>query len=230
MITVPAKNSNWTTASRQSANLVPLPQNDSQARVQIYSARAFSWRGRFSVHTWIATKEKDAASYVVYHAALWNAWRGGSVVMSETDIPDRYWYGAKPEIIFSAKGEAAEKMIPQIYRAVEEYPCHETYRAYPGPNSNTFVSHIIRKVDGIKMALPTNAIGKDYLCRDFVATSEAKSGIQFSFYGLFGLILDWREGVEVNIIGLSFGLDFLHPAINLPLIGRIGMSKTKWDI
>ena len=68
---VPMKG-DWSTASRESANLMPLARNDPQAQVQIYSAKAFAWRGKFSVHTWIATKEKNAESYQVYHVALWN--------------------------------------------------------------------------------------------------------------------------------------------------------------
>ena len=47
----------WRNASRESARLVPLAKNDREARVQIYSAKAYSWRGKFSVHTWLATKE-----------------------------------------------------------------------------------------------------------------------------------------------------------------------------
>jgi hypothetical protein len=225
MIFLPAKNSNWVTASRQSANLVPLAKDDLEAKVQIYSARAFSWRGRFSIHTWVAVKEKNAASYKVYHAALWNKNRGFGVVSQDEDLPDRYWYGAKPEIIFSISGKEAEEMIPQVYSAIENYPYHDLYRAYPGPNSNTFVSHVIRQVDGIDIALPSNAIGKDWLSDKLFDKSESGSGVQFSFYGLLGLIIDLREGIEVNILGLSFGVDFLRPALKLPFIGRFGMER-----
>jgi len=31
-----------------------------------------------------------------------------------------------------------------------------------------------------------------------------------------------EEGVEVNLLGLTFGLDFKNPAIKLPIVGRIG--------
>lgn len=222
MIFIPSKNSNWSTASRESANLVPLPENDPEAKVQIYSAKAFSWRGRFSVHTWIAFKEKNAESYLVSHAALWNIYHGREVVVVTKDVPDRYWYGAVPSIIYSASGKEAEEIIPQIHAAIKSYPYHNFYRAYPGPNSNTFISHVIREVKKIKIALPSNAIGKDFLCQKFFAISEAKSGVQFSFYGMLGIILDWREGIEINIIGLSFGVNFLCPALKLPLIGRVG--------
>lgn len=225
MIFLPAKNSNWQTASRQSANLVPLATYDSDAKVQIYGAKAFSWRGRFSLHTWIAVKEKNAPTYKVYHAALWNKYRGLKVVSGNEDLPDRYWYGAKPYIIFSATSDEAEKLIPQIYAAIDSYPNQDFYRAYPGPNSNTFVSHIIREVDGIEINLPNNALGKDYLGDKFFAISESGKGLQFSLYGIFGIIIDKSQGIEFNILALSFGIDFLKPAITLPFIGRLGFAR-----
>jgi len=224
MIFIPSKNSNWSTATRQSANLVPPALVETEAKFQIYSARAFSWRGRFSVHTWIALKEKNAASYMVYHAALWNSYRGLGVVSEDQDLPDRYWFGAKPTIIFAANGENAEKIIPQVYDAIASYPYHNLYVAYPGPNSNTFTSHVIRSVKEITISLPSNAIGKDWLHKKFFAISESGKGIQFSFYGMLGFILDLRDGIEINVIGLSFGIDFLHPALKLPLIGRVGKA------
>jgi hypothetical protein len=225
MIFLPAKNSNWQTASRQSANLVPLAAQDSEAKIQIYAAKAFSWRGRFSLHTWIAVKEKNATSYKVYHAALWNKYRGLKVVSADYDLPDRYWYGSKPSIIFSASADDAEKLIPQIYAAINSYPYQDSYRAYPGPNSNTFVSHVIRHVDGVNINLPNNALGKDYLGDKFFTKSESGKGVQFSFYGIFGIILDASWGFEINILGLSFGIDFARPAISLPFFGRVGLGR-----
>lgn len=217
----------WDKASRESANLVPLAQDDKEAKVQIYSAKAYSWRGKFSQHTWVATKEKNADSYLVYYVVLWGTYFGADgVVVVRKDLPDRMWYSAKPDIIFSTSGADAEKMIPEIQAAAKSYPYQKFYRAYPGPNSNTFVSHIIRQVPNLKIALPNNAIGKDWLCDKngvkFFALSESKTGVQFSFYGIFGIILGLVEGLEINIIGLSFGIDFLHPAIKLPAIGRVG--------
>ncbi len=221
---------NWQTASRESANLVALAKDTPEAQVQIYSAKAFSWRGKFSRHTWIATKEKDAESYLVFHVLLWGTYFGADgVVVVQEDLPDRFWYGSKPEIIFSSSGEEAEKIIPQIYAATKSYPYQKFYRAYPGPNSNTFVSYVIRSIPDLEISLPNNAIGKDWLCDKngvkFFAFSESKTGVQFSFYGMLGLTAGMIEGIEVNIIGLSFGVDFLRPALKLPAIGRVGLKK-----
>ena len=43
--------------------------------------------------------------------------------------------------------------------------------------------------------------------------------------GLFGVTVAREEGLEMNILALSFGIDLLRPAIKLPGIGRIGMNK-----
>ena len=38
-----------------------------------------------------------------------------------------------------------------------------------------------------------------------------------------GWIRKAPEGIEVSILGLTTGIDFLRPAIKLPGFGRIGM-------
>lgn len=225
-----ASNRSWSEASRTSANLVPDASETPEAQVQVFTAKAYSWRGKFSQHTWIATKEKDAKNYKVYYVVLWGSHFGvDGVVVTQEDVSDRFWYDAKPEIIFWEKGEKAEKLIPQIQAAIKTYPYPKSYRAYPGPNSNTFISYVIRNSPDLKAALPNNAIGKDWLCdkngAKFFAQTESKTGFQFSFYGMLGVTIGLVEGIEINIIGLSYGIDFLHPAIKLPGIGRIGVKN-----
>ncbi|NBS60201.1 MAG: DUF3750 domain-containing protein, partial [Betaproteobacteria bacterium] len=34
------------------------------------------------------------------------------------------------------------------------------------------------------------------------------------------------EGLELNVLGLTFGLNPFDPAIKLPLIGRIGAERS----
>jgi hypothetical protein len=34
-----------------------------------------------------------------------------------------------------------------------------------------------------------------------------------------------EEGIELNLLGLSFGVDVLKPALRLPFIGRLGVSE-----
>jgi hypothetical protein len=42
----------WSVASHEPMGLAPDPAQVREAVVQVYAARAFAWRGAFSVHTW----------------------------------------------------------------------------------------------------------------------------------------------------------------------------------
>ena len=220
-----AQTNEWKTATKESAKIAPLPSDEKEAIVQVYAAKTVSWRGNFSVHSWVAIKEKNANHYTTFHVIGWRAQRGLGTILVQKDLPDRHWFGAKPELISSTIGKKAEEMIPQIHEAVKNYPYPKLYRAWPGPNSNTFVSHIIRSVSGMGVELPSNAVGKDWISdAKFAAWSETKTGIQVSVYGLLGFTLGLAEGVEINILGLSFGLDLYRPALKLPMMGRLGMQ------
>lgn len=220
-----AQTNDWRTATKESANIAPLPSVEKEAVVQVYAAKTVSWRGHFSVHSWVAVKEKGATDYTTFHVIGWRSQRGLGTIRAEQDIPDRHWFGAKPELISSTIGKKAEEMIPQIYLAVKNYPYPDQYRAWPGPNSNTFVSHIIRSVPGMGVELPPNAIGKDWISNAQLAgLSESKTGVQVSLLGALGFTIGLAEGVEVNLLGLSFGFDLYRPALKLPMIGRVGME------
>ena len=141
------------------------------------------------------------------------------------DIPDRNWFGARPTVISDLRGETAEKAIEEINQAVEEYPYAEKYTLWPGPNSNTFTAHVARKVPALAAEIPATAIGKDFLANgSVIGRAPSGTGYQFSIYGLLGLLLAKDEGLEINLLGLTFGVDPLGPAIKLPFIGRLGFS------
>jgi hypothetical protein len=46
-----------------------------------------------------------------------------------------------------------------------------------------------------------------------------------SIFGLFGLTASAVEGLEVNLLGLTFGLNPFDPALKLPLLGRLGPAR-----
>lgn len=153
----------WRTASRESAGIAPAPTAAKEAIVQVYGASAWGWRGWFAIHTWIATKSANADVYTVYEVIGWRQRRGLSVVRIEKDLPDRYWYGERPRLLKEHRGAEAERLIPAIDKAARSYPWPDTYTAFPGPNSNTFIAWIAQKVPGLDLDLPFSAIGSGYV-------------------------------------------------------------------
>ncbi len=218
----------WRTASRESAGLAPDPVETREAVIQVYAARASGWRGAFTVHSWIAVKPTDAPAYTVYQMVGWraHAHHGLPAFVAATDVPDRYWYGNRPELLVELRGDGVNQVIQRIEEAVRAYPYADQYRLWPGPNSNTFTAFIGRRVPELELNLPPIAIGKDYLADgSFFARSPSGTGFQVSLLGLLGVLVGRREGLEVNVLSLTIGIDPFAPALKLPGLGRIGPAR-----
>ncbi|WP_339771231.1 DUF3750 domain-containing protein [uncultured Paraglaciecola sp.] len=156
-------NSDWRTASRESAGLALDPSIDTQASIEIYAADAFSWRGWFAVHTWLAIKKENEPEYTVYEVVGWAIKEGLPALREyQTATPDRFWYGAKPEKVLSIQGEKAAELIPRVTAAVNRYPWANEYTLFPGPNSNTFPAWVGLQVPELELHMPFRAIGSGY--------------------------------------------------------------------
>ncbi|MDT0596625.1 DUF3750 domain-containing protein [Glaciecola petra] len=156
-------NSDWRTASRESAGIAPVPSEFSDAVIEFYAADAFSWRGWFAVHTWVALKDKNAPEYTVYEVVGWRVDRGLPALRTyKTPIPDRYWYGSKPEKVLSIQGDKAKLLIPKMLEAIARYPYADEYTVFPGPNSNTFPAWLGREIPELELDMPFNAIGSGF--------------------------------------------------------------------
>lgn len=213
----------WRTARRDSAGIAPDPKQVKEAVVQVYGARAYNWRGFFGVHTWIATKPENAAAFQIYEVTGWRVRHGHPSVSISNRPADGYWFGSKPEIISDLRGEGVDEIIRRIDQAARSYPYMDSYQVWPGPNSNTFTAYVGRAVPELKLDLPPTAIGKDYIPGGrFVSETPSGSGYQLSLFGLAGLLVGKEEGLEINLLGLTFGVDPIDPAVKLPFAGRIG--------
>jgi hypothetical protein len=96
---------------------------------------------------------------------------------------------------------------------------------WPGPNSNTFTAWVLRAVPELEADLPPTAIGKDYSGMKLVGPAPSGRGFQFSLFGLAGLTASAVEGFEVNLLGLSFGINPFDLSLKLPLVGRVGPAR-----
>ncbi len=215
----------WRTASREPAGLAPDPATTPEAVVQVYSARAWSWRGWFGVHTWVAVKSANADKFTVHEVIGWRLRRTGTVVVTHQRAADGYWYGNRPELLGDIRGPGVDEIIARIETAVKEYPYPDRYHVWPGPNSNTFTAFILRRVPELRADLPSTAIGKDYLGWKSVGRTPSGTGGQASLFGLAGVSAGVEEGVEVNLLGLNFGVDPKSLSLKLPIVGRIGPRR-----
>ncbi len=153
----------WRSASRESAGIAPGPAATREAVLHVYGADAWSWRGWFAIHTWIAVKKTGASTYTVYDVVGWRGHRGRPVMRYYQDLPDRYWFGEKPRLLKAHQGDGVDALIDAVHRAALAYPWKTTYKAFPGPNSNTFTAWIAKQVPELDLDLPFAAIGSGYV-------------------------------------------------------------------
>lgn len=210
----------WRNASREPVGLAPDPQLVKEPVVQVYGARAVGAKGLFGVHTWVAVKPSNAASWTVYEVIGWRLRWSDTVVVVRSRDPDGRWFGAQPELYADKRGPAVDELIKRIDKAAQAYPYAKEYSVWPGPNSNTFTAWIARAVPELEVDLPSTAIGKDYLGGSVFGSAPSGSGYQFSLGGVLGVAASGVEGLEFNVLGLNLGLG--PRGLKLPFIGRIG--------
>jgi hypothetical protein len=223
-ITRASEQQHWSQLRWDSAGLAPDPAAIREAVVQVYAARSWGWRGAFSVHTWVALKPEGARAYERYEVVGWGVSSGRAAVRKDLrPVPDGFWAGNKPEVIGELRGAEAAAAIPRLRAAIERYSHARTYRIWPGPNSNTFTASLLRDVPELRVAMPANAVGKDWLplSRPLAATPSG-TGVQVSLWGVVGAAVGVEEGLELNVLGLTLGVDPKHLAVKLPGLGSVG--------
>ena len=210
----------WRSASREPIGLAPDPALVKDAVVQVYGARTRGVKGIFGVHTWVAVKPTGAPEWTIYEVMGWRLRWSDTAVVVRNRSPDGRWYGAEPELYAEKRGEGVDELIKRIEKAVEAYPYANEYTLFPGPNSNTFTAWITRAVPELGADLPATAIGKDYLGASVFASAPSGRGFQLSLLGLLGVAASGVEGIELNLLGLNFGIS--GSGVKLPFVGRLG--------
>ncbi len=212
----------WRDADWSSIGSLPAAARHPAARVLVLSGRTGGLKGVVSVHSWVVLKRKDASSWSRYDVVGW-----GNPVRLNGWAPDGRWYGDLPHVVIDVSGPEAEKLIPKIEAAIAEYKFRNAgdYRIWPGPNSNTFVAAVLRAVPELGVALPSNAIGRDFRPLPYLGLSDSGTGVEASLWGMAGIKLGWVEGLEVNFLGLVAGLDVRRPGVKLPGFGQVGLGR-----
>ncbi|MCF6369929.1 DUF3750 domain-containing protein [Rhizobium halophilum] len=211
----------WSEARWSSAHILPPASESEEAAIYVFSATTGGMKGAVSSHAWIVTKEKGAESYTRYDKVGW-----GSPIRRNHRPADAYWYSNPPQLVTAVTGTAAEMLIPKVEGAIAAYPYAQPggYKIFPGPNSNTFVAHVLRTVPELGAVLPPHAVGRDYLpAGEFVHLDADGQDLHVTVRGLLGFSAGVRSGIEVHFLGLVAGLDLAEPGIKVPALGRIGL-------
>ena len=212
----------WRDADWSSTGLLPPAGEYKPARVIVFTGKAGAWKGIFAVHSWIVLKPAGAREWTRYDVVGW-----GNPVRTNNWPVDGRWFGNAPVAIADISGADAEKLIPRIEAAVRDYGFSHAgdYRIWPGPNSNSFTAAILRAVPELGVALPPNAVGRDFRDRLYAGRTDSGTGVELNLAGFAAVKLGWVEGFEVDLLGLVAGLALRHPGVKLPGFGRIGVES-----
>jgi hypothetical protein len=145
----------------------PLPERFPGAIIQVYGADVWGIRGKFAIHTWIATKQRNADHYEIFQVIGWRARHGRPVLSIEQGDPARDWFGSPAILLHEKRGPVAGELIDRIHEAVEAYPFAHEYTMWPGPNSNSFTAWIGLQVPELGLDLPAKAVGESWMRRNY---------------------------------------------------------------
>ena len=211
--------SSWRTADWSASGVLPTADTIDGPAIFLMAARTGGLKGAFSVHCWIVIKRDHGAGYDRYDKVGW-----GRPVRKNSYEPDGRWYSNTPVIIASVSGSEAARLVAKAETAIDAYPYREygDYTIWPGPNSNSFVAHVIKAVPEMGAQLPPNAVGRDFApgLASFDIADDWQD-MHATFGGLIGFAAGVRSGLEFHFFGLVAGLDFVRPAIKIPAYGRV---------
>lgn len=212
----------WRSADWSASGILPVPKPGDAAAIYVMAARTGGLKGALSVHSWIVTKPAGARAYARYDKVGW-----GSPIRRNGYPADARWYSNEPVIVHAVQGEAAERLIPKVEAAINAYPFARVgdYHIWPGPNSNSFVAHVLREVPELGARMPPNAIGRDFAPGWFSLNwSRESRDLHATFGGFAGVAIGAASGIELHFLGLVAGIDILKPALKIPGLGRIDLA------
>jgi hypothetical protein len=191
-----------------------MPDN-SETVVALFSGGLVRPMEDIARHPWFAVRRKGGTEWHIYEVG-----GGGTTDDASKNSPylepilHGLWRGEAGE----RAADCVERVGPEVKRTIER-----SYVFYPGPNSNTFGDVVLRRCK-LAASLPATSVGKDWRGWIGAGISSERTGLQVET-PVLGLKVGLKEGIEVHIIGLSFGIDLWPPAIILPLgPGRLGFA------
>ncbi|MCP4449085.1 MAG: DUF3750 domain-containing protein [Myxococcales bacterium] len=205
----------------------PTTNNGPGPIVRLMRAPLPSPLGWAAQHYWLATRNRrELVRWEVWQDADQGGKSWGHV--HRNFMPWNSGVGGGPaELVKEWRGSGAQRFSTCIEERGPVYRDRELYRAWPGPNSNTFVDAMLREC-GLTWTLDGSGVGKDYRGLLGVSLTSGGTGVQVEtpVLGLLlGLLLGIDEGVQVHVLALTLGIDVWPPAIVHPVgDGRFGFA------
>ncbi len=125
---------------------------------------ALAWHYWFVVadgtgrHRWELWQTKNAGGFCIGH------------VHRDLKAPEDGVGGGPSRLVTEWRGEDAAR-IAAVLRTIDAYPYCETYRYWPGPNSNTFVAWVLRQA-GIQHPLDPRGLGRKFGLKGYRAAKQ----------------------------------------------------------
>jgi hypothetical protein len=172
-----------------------------------------AWISRCADHCWIDYYNDDG-----WHRVEVNTSVKDFDIQEDEAFEDVRW-GREVALHNTFSGPWAERVAAELKAASEIYPYADNYRAWPGPNSNTFIDWLAKEVR-LPIVLPSNAVGKDYASWLRAGITSSQTGLEIDTI-VAGVQAGLTEGVELHLLAMTFGVGFWPPSIKLPLLPAI---------
>jgi hypothetical protein len=205
-------------------NQSAFPKRASTCVVQLRYATLPHFLGAIAVHSWFAVF--DAGSGRWHRWEVWQAKDAGGKSLGHIHCDLRHpdcGVGGGPYRLAAEWDGSAARRICAVLENAQHYPYRDRYRAWPGPNSNTFVAWVLREA-GLHHRCDPRAIGKDYWGPVGMRLSFRLAFAQLET-PLLGIMFSLYEGVEVHLLCLTCGLRWSPLELCTPF-GRVGLLKT----
>ncbi len=210
-------------------NKYPFPRSGrpQDEIVRLYAAPLPFPLGALALHLWFLAfdpKSGECSRWEVWQEA-WIAPGSWGHVYRNLLPPTEGIGGGRPFVLHEWRGQTARRIMDILFRP-GSYPARANYRSWPGPNCNSYAAWVLRQA-AVSIDIDPRAIGKDWPGCFRAGLSPTLTGIQAET-PLLGLQVGLKEGFELHLFALTFGVDLWTPALKTPM-GRIGFPEPLSD-
>lgn len=136
--------------------------------------------------------------------------------------------GSIERVLAEWTGPEARRLL-EVLRRPDDYPHVEDYSIWPGPNSNGYVRWALDEAR-VAVDLDPRMVGKDW--GDWplglgAGLTPTRTGVHLDLLTL-GVAAGVQDGVEVHLLGSTFGVDLWPPALKTPF-GRLGLPEPEFE-